>query len=180
MSKILARGLEISAVGCNNLIHSQLRKALLWIRSLMALKGSEKCPELPFSPKVGYHSAHIRPPNAVNAQSLEGKGCQWNSPTLQFPGLVFLSLPSLMPLWTPQSHITFPDFEYLISAWTLLHAPCACKDCRENTTIIPQNFIVGLSCSTCVIPFLFSFIIPCPSHTLTREFPVWADSLTFH
>lgn len=43
--------------------------------------GLGKCPELPFSPKAGYHSAHIKPPNTFNAQPLEGQGCQWNSPT---------------------------------------------------------------------------------------------------
>lgn len=40
MSKILVRGLDISAAGCNNLIQSQWRKALVWIRSLMALENA--------------------------------------------------------------------------------------------------------------------------------------------
>lgn len=86
-----------------------------------------------------------------------------------------------MPVWIPQCHITFPDFEYLISAWTPPHASCACKDCRENTTIIPQNFILGLPCFTLSShsssPFL-SLAHPTTWQGYT-ELPAWAESLSF-
>lgn len=65
-----------------------------------------------------------------------------------------------MPVCIPQCHVTFPDFEYLISAWTLHRAFCARKDCRENTKITPQFCILGLPCSTCVFPFLLPLSIP--------------------
>lgn len=65
-----------------------------------------------------------------------------------------------MPVWIPQRHVTFPDFEYLINTWTLHRAFCARKDCRENTTITPQFCILGLPCSTCVFPFLLPLSIP--------------------
>lgn len=77
-------------------------------------------------------------------------------------------------------------FQPWISAWTRPHASCACKDCRENTTIISQHFTLGLPCSTCIIPFffLFFFFFLSPALPITwqgyREVPVWADSPSFH
>lgn len=73
--------------------------------------------------------------------------------------MVFLSLPFLMPAWILQCHITFPDFEYLIKCLNPM-LPVHARAAGKTQQSYPKNFILGLPCSTCILSFFSTCIIP--------------------